>query len=1260
MSKWSTALQILAIVVIAAVTIVRPLGSGARDSGGVAAQGAAPAPRPAGSSSKAPAADSDVHKDALTLISEYVFGRDVFVGRANEDLTERVRDLRARSDDVAIEFLIATLPDPIDSNARWMFDPMLDAIQRAAVANHYILDRFYIPDWDPRQDYAAGHGSSTHAIHEQWPGVVLFRRVERVQSPPALKQHLLALFLVLETATSGVYQEAMERALTIIHEWSAADRRSPVYRIISPTFSGSIPSLRNVIARFDAKYRDEKRGGPDSPAGAYHIVSGGATNANNRDILMTAVPPGSNRLTYQTTVLPDTVVLETLIQYIGRISPRGADLCRMALLVESNTSYGQQVSTPGQPALSRVEGPALSRVEGPSDADGECSADDPDALLRHALQLPFPLHISRLRARAQADRVRANAAAGGPSRFRTLQLDEPQTGQDRAMDQIPALSPDSTASTADLILATMLDAMKREGVSVVGLLATDTRDKVFLANQIAQVIPSVTLFTLESDLAYIHPDSGLHGMLVGSTYPLFNQTQLWVRQAGEIDTRTQFPTTNTEGVYNATIALLRESGGAGEPLDYRVPFQSCTECRPGVWLSVVGRDAVWPLAIAAPVGAERAPAMWTHTVAGESNGDAATIASHAAVPLTISDAFGLTLFLVAVVALMHVAAFMLVVVRGRKPEEWRWLKQACAATAFSAICGTAAARDMSRRRRYFVACFGSFLIVYTNLLLLAAIGVRGSAWIDFTPFPSAPLRTAGFMVMVAGWVLLAACTVVLLLPIWPVAGQDWQDGTHPASAPASPARPARDDVSVPYLRAGLIALAAIMVAAALAFLGAWWLSAGLFVTDHVAALQAVPLFERAAHPGNGVSPLTPLVLLVAPFYVWAIVQIRRLALPSLTRDGGTLRLLRQVAAGGADDAIARLARFMDSPTGGLSARHFVVVGIACAIVATLLLNRVVTVEPWPFSRFIELVSLLLQLLLVLSIVQAIYLWNVLRALLRHLDAHGMADAYRRLPTELLENRLSPRPPSLTDLERAVVFRRALRVELDRVGAAPNAGQTPVGNPLDLAPDAYLTLAYALDEPAPLEDDRRRHRVWTDSGTWKTLSTSAYSLAAVLDRYWRDHAKENFLRGGSESDIKDNVQQWCLRAEEFVALQVVFVIREVMASLVNTLFFVIVAILMMVAAQGSFPIQPRQTFLGIAWALVIVAVVVSLRTFWQMGRDPVLRRLSNVDPRGWWDRALITKVVVYAVIPLLTLFAAQFPSLGGTLISWLRPFQQAMP
>ena len=1236
MSKWSSALQILSVVIIAAITIVRPPG-GTRD-GGVAAQTAAPAARPASPSASKPAADGDVHKDALTLISEYVLGKDDFVAHANEDVANRVRDLRARSRDVAIEFLIATLPDPIDSNARWMFDPMLYAIQRATVANQYVLDRFYIPDWDPRQDYATGHASSTHAIHEQWPGVVLFRRVERGHAS-VLTQQLLVLFLVSETATSGVYQEAMERALTIVHDWNAAaDRPSvPVYRIVSPSFSGSIPSLRNVIARFDANHRDEKRSGQDSLAGSYHIVSGGATNANNRDILLTAVPPGSGRLTYETTVLPDTVVLESLVRYIARISPRGADLCRMALLVESNTSYGQQVGNPAQASA----------------ADAECSTDDADAALRRALRLPFPLHISRLRARAQAERVRANAAAGVPSRFRSLQLDDPLTAQDRAMDQIPALSPESTASTADLMLATMLDSMKREGISVVGLLATDTRDKVFLANQIAQVLPSVTLFTLESDLAYIHPDSGLHGMLVGSSYPLFNQTQRWVRQAGEVDTRMQFPTTNTEGVYNATIALLRETGGAGEPLDYRVPFQACTDCRPGVWLSVVGRDAVWPLAIAAPVAAEKAPAMWTHIVSGESNGETAGIANHVTVPLAISDGFGLSLFLVAVVALMHVAAFGLVAIRGRTAQEWRWLKQACNATAFSPICGTAAARDMSRRRRYFVACFGSFLIVYTNLLLLAAIGVRGSAWIDLTPFPSAPLRSAGFMVMVAGWVLMAACTIVLLLPIWSRGGQEGQQ-TDPAPRPAPPAAAA-------LLRAALITVSAVMVAAALAFLGAWWFSAGLFVADHVAALQAVPLFERAAHPGNGVSPLTPIVLLITPFYVWAIVQIRRLSLPSLTRDGGTLRLLKQVAAGGADDAIGRLARFMDSPTGGLSARHYVIVGIACLIAATLMLNRVVTVEPWPFSRFIELVSLLLQFLLVLSIVQSIYLWNVLRALLRHLDAHGMADAYRRLPPELLENRLSPRPPSLTDLERAVGFRRALRVELDRVGATPSAGQTAPGNPLDLAPDAYLDLASALDDPAPLDDDRRHHRAWTDSGTWKTLSASACLLASVLEGYWRDHVRENFLRGGSAGDIKDNVQQWCLRAEEFVALQVVFVIREVMASLVNTLFFVILAILLMVAAQGSFPIQPRQTFLGIAWALVIVAVAVSLRTFWQMGRDPVLRRLSNVDPRGWsWDRALITKVVVYAVIPLLTLFAAQFPSLGGTLMSWLRPFQQAMP
>ena len=41
-------------------------------------------------------------------------------------------------------------------------------------ARGYVLDRFYIPDWDPRDD-TDGAGRFAGKAHEKWPAVLLFR-----------------------------------------------------------------------------------------------------------------------------------------------------------------------------------------------------------------------------------------------------------------------------------------------------------------------------------------------------------------------------------------------------------------------------------------------------------------------------------------------------------------------------------------------------------------------------------------------------------------------------------------------------------------------------------------------------------------------------------------------------------------------------------------------------------------------------------------------------------------------------------------------------------------------------------------------------------------------------------------------------------------------------------------------------------------------------------------------------------------------------
>ena len=137
-----------------------------------------------------------------------------------------------------------------------------------------------------------------------------------------------------------------------------------------------------------------------------------------------------------------------------------------------------------------------------------------DRVIRTALQLPFPIHISRLRADTQAERGSSAQNRSAPQRFASLSFDDPGT----PTDQMPSFSPKLTSGSVELILANILDTLQREHITTVVSLPRDTRDKLFLAQQISRALPAVTLFTIESDLLFVHPDynSYARGMIVAS------------------------------------------------------------------------------------------------------------------------------------------------------------------------------------------------------------------------------------------------------------------------------------------------------------------------------------------------------------------------------------------------------------------------------------------------------------------------------------------------------------------------------------------------------------------------------------------------------------------------------------------------------------------------------------------------------------------------------------------------------------------------
>ncbi|HEY0780980.1 MAG TPA: hypothetical protein VGE98_00885, partial [Thermoanaerobaculia bacterium] len=95
----------------------------------------------------------------------------------------------------ALQALVATVPDPLDSQVPADFDKAVDAIQKGLVHAGYLPDRIWIP-------WAAEGASGTDPakkVYRGSPGLLLFRKfVDSTATEPAHRE-LLSVFLIGET-----------------------------------------------------------------------------------------------------------------------------------------------------------------------------------------------------------------------------------------------------------------------------------------------------------------------------------------------------------------------------------------------------------------------------------------------------------------------------------------------------------------------------------------------------------------------------------------------------------------------------------------------------------------------------------------------------------------------------------------------------------------------------------------------------------------------------------------------------------------------------------------------------------------------------------------------------------------------------------------------------------------------------------------------------------------------------------------------------
>jgi len=461
------------------------------------------------------------------------------------------RDPRSK---YSLDFIIATLPDPVDSRLPYFFDSSIDSIQRACEASGYVLDRFDLAWSEKVGTDAAATATTDTPRYRRDPSLLLFR------SPDERK--LLLVFLVGETPTSGLHKAAMAGALRQLADFSpwgpdhnklpeelrhlAAAGSGSTIKIMGPTFSGSAVSMDFVLRDWLAAL--------GHPPVHFRIVSGTATAIDPREF---SLIDDGGRLTFQAVVPPDSIAMPRIIAYIQSLG-----YTRVAMLSEASTAYGQ--------------------------------TNMRDARLRTAvLNLPFPLHISQLRTLSEKQRLsqqKPNSELGS-SPTASIPLDEGESSQPK---ETPRSFSPLEVSSADLVLSRLLSTISREEIHAVGILATDVRDTIFLAREIHQHCPSTLAFTVNSDLLYTHPDASpsTRGMLVFTPYPLFDLNQVWTPPFLGEASRLQFSNQAAEGVYNATLALL---GHAPKMLEYGRPFESQQLAKPALWVTAVGRNGSLPV-----------------------------------------------------------------------------------------------------------------------------------------------------------------------------------------------------------------------------------------------------------------------------------------------------------------------------------------------------------------------------------------------------------------------------------------------------------------------------------------------------------------------------------------------------------------------------------------------------------------------------------------------------------------------------------------
>jgi hypothetical protein len=1150
-----------------------------------------------------------------------------------------------------VRFVVAILPDPAHTHLGMLFDRSVDALQLAAHRRGYAFDRAILP-WDrPTHPEATDRKVREQEFNDQ---------TERERYPGLLifrggpdwqRQDDISKKTVQDRQADATDWEGSHQDRS---KGEAAPDGPLFVFVVGETPTGGIrrEQLRNTLELI------RELRGPDSAKDEQPLLILGPTFSGSLESL-------GRELEHQLV----QIRAERVFVYSGTVTNAEAEVqfaknwpAMHLVSFQENDAYAfnEFLGFVSDLGYESSEIAVLSE-------DETVFGNGPVTAGRHVLQLHFPREISYLRSAYQKITGQQQSATKTQGRS-TLPLDLNQGGTDD--DTVPSYAPLQTPLSQEAVMIGIVNELHNHRIKFTLLLATDPLDQLFLARYLRQAYPQGRVVITVPDLLLNRQDDTLlHGVMGLNNYPLIPELSARLLLAGralELDRREDrvFVSSNCVGTFNAMVGLLsvQAADGKGNTLpeapyaEYGSPMVSDDsrpfprEVKPVLWLSMLGRDGYWPI-----VGIEE-----QDSTAVDRQEAILPVAKTSYVQSTLKEASS--------------GSPPGEVIEAHPPTAWKvayflvvlLLAGHGVLSAFGSILADSEAQAQFARNTKDVR--GAMI------LALGALALTTSFVIIL--FTRSPFVT---------WHGFPGLTLLLWIPFPLFVGLTLRDLGKWRGQPRV---------------AALFAIAiSVVTGVHILLLSSPWPGFRIYWST------------RVLHLGSGLSPVLPILMLLAAGYWWMWNSLKGIALVDLRRPRLPEKKDLPLESYRISDTEGEQLRSVSHPFDFNWEVIIPTIVLAMGFLLVLDLGHPVqTIEGKPYDWGFTLLLALMVATFLGCLLKLVITWFKCRQILMGLDRSPLRHAFSRMKNLSWDSLWTPGGSTLRETYK--IMSRALEnlARLQRVLEEDWSASIPLEARMIARAQVCRTMlarqaVYELYASVVQSESQpqKRERNGQNKALFSTLQLSVPSLLARI-RAFADEVKRDWTQHQKRARELQELMEKVGILQKEMALMVAVLIRQVLRvwwgeatgpvvsedrriaktelpatqalaeefaaiMYVNFLASVLLRIRTLVISAGGlyvlivlsvnvYPFEPHSAIQTMMVLLLIVMAAVVGYVYAEMHREAILSRLTStkIGELGWdfW-----LKFASAAAIPVLSLVAAQFPEINQFLFSWLEPALRAM-